>query len=217
VPLLKDNPSQVQYITDMLNYSFNKLNIDLEFRQRPDKRSILEVNMGLADAEFTRIKSITQHYENLIIIPESMITVDLVAFSIDKAIDLNNFTLKENPYHIGYVAGFKMAENALINHRLKSYVSHRDKLFNLLINKRFDIVLYIQKEGINRIEKTLTALNKTDRYYNISTPLQSPKLYFVLNKRHQELVPKLTIYFKEFKSKYPINSYYQNPKYFYPF
>ena len=71
----------------MLNYSFNKLKLNIEFRQRPDKRAMFEVNMGIVDAEFARINDIKNYYDSIILVPEPMLTVNLVAFAVDETKD----------------------------------------------------------------------------------------------------------------------------------
>lgn len=64
----------------MLVEVFGSLGLEIEFRYRPNKRSITETNNGVADGEFARIASIAEDYPNVIVVPEPLAQLDIVAF-----------------------------------------------------------------------------------------------------------------------------------------
>ncbi|NRA84808.1 MAG: hypothetical protein HRU22_13885, partial [Gammaproteobacteria bacterium] len=60
----------------LMTEAFNRLGITIEYRYRPDCRSIIEANNGM------------------------------VAFSLNPEIDLSSYRIGDNDYHIGYMHGW---------------------------------------------------------------------------------------------------------------
>ena len=183
----------------MLVEAFDTLGFDIEFRYRPYKRSIEEVNNGIADGDLARISSITQGYPNLVLVPESIADFDIVAFTTTPGIKLIDYKITQHRYHVGYLLGWRNIEHLLKGYQPKSAVGDHHTLFKLLIKKRFDVVLFTQVAG----ERILSSQKIVD--YQTSPSLLAYPVYLILNKKHTNLVAKLAAQLKIMKNKYPGN------------
>lgn len=183
----------------MLVEAFDALGIDIEFRYRPYKRSIEEVNNGVADGDVARISSITQGYSNVVLVPESIANIDIIAFTTTPGIDLMGYKVDQHRYHVGYLLGWKKIENFLQVYERKSAVGDHHTLFKLLVKKRFDVVLFSQVAG----ENILASQNIVN--YQTSPSLLTYPVYLILNKKHTNLIAKLAAQLKIMKKKYSGN------------
>jgi len=121
---------------------------------------------------------------------------NLVAFTLNPAIDLTHYQLTKNQYTIGYLAGWANATALLKNYENQIAVSEYDLLFKLLANKRIDLAIYTQAAG----DDILSKMNITN--YQTSPSLLPYTTYFLLHKKHAALAPKLAIEIKRAKLKY---------------
>jgi len=183
----------------MIVEAFNKLGIEVIFRYRPDKRSIVEANSGLVDGEFARISSITQDYPNLLLVPESIADLDIVAFAISPKIELSDYQINQHNYHIGYLLGWKNIDQLLVDYQHKSGLGDHLTLFKLLAKDRLDVVLFTKTAGqeILARQKIMT--------YQASPSLLAYPVYLILHKKHAKLVSKLAAQLKIIKGNYPSN------------
>jgi len=195
-PLLKSHPTaEVKKGLALITAGFAALDIAVEFRYRPDKRSISEVNNGVADGDFVRIASINKSYPNVIVVPEPLSQMELVAIALRSDIDLAHYQINQHQYRVGYLTGWKVVQNLLDGHPNKIAVGEFDTLFKLLLHQRLDLVLFNQAAA----EKLLNSL-KIDNY-QISPSLLSYTTFLVLNKKHRALVPRLAAQLKRIKTE----------------
>lgn len=195
-PLLKSHETQeTKVMLGLVANAFSALNIDVTYRYRPDKRSIIEANSGVVDGELARIESIVDLYPNLVVVPEELATTKLVAFALKPNIDLSTYKIVEHNYKIGYLSGWKNATSLLKNYQNKAEIREYDVLFKLLVNNRLDIVIYNRTAG----GQILNGMKVAD--YQTSSPLLSNSVYLFLHKRHAVLAPKVATQLKLLKSK----------------
>jgi len=193
-PLLKSHQTaKVKNGLALLVEAFGALGIDVEFRYRPDKRSIAEANAGLVDGDFVRIASIVKRYPNVVVVPEALSAMNIVAFSIKPSIDLSEYKINQHQYHIGYLAGWKHVSEMLQGYPEQTSVGEYDTLFRLLIGERVDVVFY------NKTAGELILRDQHVQQYQVSSPLLSYTTYLVLHKKHANLVPQLAVQLKHFK------------------
>jgi len=183
----------------MLVAAFASLDITVEFRYRPDKRSIVEANSGQVDGEFARIPSIVNDYPNLIVVPVSLADLDVVAFTAKPTIDLSGYIIGEQQYRIGYLSGWKNVRDLLANYPNKKEIGEYTTLFRLLIRQRVDLVFFTQTAG----EKILRATPNIP--YSKSSSLLAYSVYLVLHKKHAQLVPKLAASLQRVQKGYLTN------------
>jgi len=195
-PLLKSHQTtKVKNGLALLVEAFNAIGIDVVFRYRPDKRSITEADAGLVDGDFVRIASIVNRYPNVVVVPEALSAMDIVAFSINPSIDLSEYKIEEHQYHIGYLAGWKHVSDMLENYAEQTAVGEYDTLFRLLIGERVDLVFF------NKTAGELILQQQNVHRYQVSPSLLSYTTYLVLHKKHADLVEPLTKEIKRLKAK----------------
>jgi len=165
--------------------AFGTLGIELKFRYRPDKRSIIEANTGVVDGEFVRVASIVSKYPNLVVVPEPLSKMNLVAFSVQPKVDLSAYKLSEHQYRVGYLSGWANAEDLLKDYPNRMAIGEYDTLFKLLVHNRIDVVVFNRVAG----EKILRSHRVND--YQISPSLLSYSTFLVMHKEHAALVPGL--------------------------
>jgi len=196
-PLLKSHQTaRIQNMLVILTEAFNALDIEVEFRYRPDKRSIAEANDGLVDGEFARIATIVEQFPNLVVVHEPLAHGNLVAFTLCPTIDFTHYQLTQHEYTIGYLAGWANATALLKNYSNQVAVAEYDVLFKLLANNRVDLVIYTQAAG----DKILRSM-KIDNYQT-SSSLMPFTVYLLLNKKHANLASKLANEIKIAKLKH---------------
>jgi len=190
--LLESHKSQSLVDTkSMIVAAFDALGLVVEFRYRPDKRSIYEANAGMADGEFARVGTIADSFPNLIVVPEPLAQSDLVEFSLAS----KGVAIFSNQHRrIGYMKGWNFLDQMLADNPDMIGISHHKKLFKLLFHDRYDTVIYTKEAGL-KILKELQRDNQTI----ISKPVYSYPVYLVLHHKHTELVPQLAEQFKRLK------------------
>ncbi|NRA54118.1 MAG: hypothetical protein HRU23_08240 [Gammaproteobacteria bacterium] len=188
-----------KYAQLMLKEAFHSLNIDVEFRYRPDKRSIVETNNGHADGEFARIATIVDDYPNLVVVPESLAQMDIVAFTAQPSINLAGYKIEQHNYSIGYLSGWKNLTDILVNYPNKKAIGEYKTLFRLLARQRIDVLLFTKNAG----EQILDAMAPLP--YQRSPVLFTYPVYLVIHKKHVDLVPQLATSLRRLKLKYSTN------------
>ncbi|WP_198262885.1 substrate-binding periplasmic protein [sulfur-oxidizing endosymbiont of Gigantopelta aegis] len=160
---------------------FQRIGLKASVSLLPSQRSLLNANNGIDDGNMARIKGIEKKYTNLVMVPETVINFDFVAYSKDQQIKIS--TWKDlAPYNIAFIRGWKLFEKNAIDYKSLVRASDSSQLFNLLKNNRIDVALY----------DAWWFENKAKNIYSVKPPLARFELYFYLNKKHQALVPKLT-------------------------
>jgi len=183
----------------LLKEAFRSVNIDVEFRYRPDKRSIIETNNGHADGEFARIAAIVDDYPNLVVVQESLAQMDIVAFTAQPSINLVDYKIDQHNFSIGYLSGWKNLIDLLVNYPNKKAIGEYKTLFRLLARQRIDVVLFTKNAG----EQILDAMAPLP--YQRSQVLFTYPVYLVIHKKHAGLVPQLTASLRRLNRKYSIN------------
>lgn len=182
---------EVRLVEKVLQEGFKRADVELVFEALPNQRSLLNANKGISDGEGARIEKIKSFYPNLVHIPVSTHSLELVALS-RKKIDLKDFGGLEK-YNVGVVRGMKIAEKKVQAVKPRSYTAaiNNEKLIRMLQNNRIDIIV------TNKIAllTNLKELNITNLYMQEKPLLELP-LYMQLHKKHQALIPKFTKAFK---------------------
>jgi len=93
----------------ILREAYQRINIKINVKRLPPKRSVFRANQGKTDGELQRIYAIGKKFPNLIRVPQYLFTLDGVAFTknVDFAVN-GKESLK--PYRLGIVNGQRFAE-----------------------------------------------------------------------------------------------------------
>lgn len=173
--------------TKVLKEAYKRLNIEIEYKTFPAKRSLHESNEGKADGEQRRVAGIEKEFPNLIRISTPIAYTHAMAFtkkngpSINKWADLSELS-------VGYIKGSVNSEK-MIKSKVKESVKNGEQLFMKLDAGRNDVIIYPQIGEC--IIKRLNLKNIK------STSIQKTVLYHYLNKKHQDIIPRVEKVLKE--------------------
>ncbi len=177
------------YFDQIMYEAFHRLGMVVEIRRPPAERGLINANDGTDDGDGPRIANIRNMdlYSNLVIVPEKVMDVQFVAFSLTNSISINNWNDLEN-YNIGIVTGWKILELSIDKYKSLIKVKNPYLLFNLLKSRRVDVVIIDKWTGKKMMDKfQLTGVTIHD-----SPPLAEREMFLFLNKNHQQLVDRLT-------------------------
>ncbi len=199
-------PVLVDFIQSLMSEAFNNLDMDVRVRPMPAERALKDSNSDHgADGETLRTEYISNKYPNLLKVPEQIFNLNLVAYSIDKDFQTNNWE-SLRPYHVAYIKGMKAIENKLLFVKPKSVqqIENARLLFIHLVKKRTDVVVWGLIEGlivVDKLGRENNALSReTGKIRVLKPPLKTIPLYLYLNKRHKGLISKIDHSLKEIKT-----------------
>jgi len=178
------NSPEAEFMESIWKEVAKRNNITLIIQKIPYKRSLINVNSGIDDADVARILDISKYYPNLVTVPESIYNLEIVALT--NKVGLNIKKLEDlKPYHVGIIRGMKIAKLKMVDVNPKSLIEATDYngLLNLLTKGRIDVA-FVDKMGI--IKEVLKS--QTEDYYLKTSPLISVKLYMQLNKKFKKYV-----------------------------
>lgn len=170
---------------NILIQAYRSLGIDFKIVEYPALRAINEANAGHTDGELYRIKGVDAEYKNLLMIPVFLFEVDAVVFTKKLNIEVAGFESLKN-YSIAFHRGIKFVEYGSKGME-RTIVNSLEHAFLLLNKERVDIVVDTLFSGLDIIKrknyKTIMVLEP---------PLKRVDVYHYLNKKHEDLVPKIS-------------------------
>ena len=165
---------------------FARINVDIQINHLPSARSIENVDLGIDDGEYARIKNISDYFKNLIPVEEKLLDYRFSAFSKQPHLAISSWNdLQE--HHTGYIRGWKIYENNAKKCKSVTLATTEDELFRLLLEDRVDIILYEKMRGIDFLQR-----NKIDTVFASPEPVSVRGMYLFLNKKHENLVQPLS-------------------------
>jgi ABC-type amino acid transport substrate-binding protein len=180
-------------LKEVVQEAYKQIGIQVEIKEMPAARSLLELNSGRVDGELARTKYIELDSTNLIRVPIRIYVHETVAFT-KKSIDINGWeSLK--PYRLGTIIGHKQVEKNIQEMEYSSVIA-TEQLFKMLNHDRIDIGITGRVNGMLAIQQ----LN-LDNMIISKRPLAVLNLYHYLHKRNQHLVPKITEIFKKMEDE----------------
>jgi len=178
---------------EILKLAYKRLGIPIIIVDMPGKRALVESSEGRIDGEVHRIFSIGKDYPTLIRVPTPINYIEPTAFSKRSNFSVSGCSdLKE--HRIGIIRGVKHAENCTEGMKKVHIVNNSRLLMQILHKDRVDIVITARINGLLQIKE----LN-LDSIYAMSPPLSREPVYHYLHEKHEALVPKINLVFKEMK------------------
>lgn len=177
-------------IIEVITQAYQSLGYPVSIIKLPAKRALSEANTNpLIDAELARTALAETVLINHLKIPVPIKEVELSVF-INRA-DLNDLT-ELNEYNMGTVRGLVVIEEQL-KHFNFTALNSIDQTLALLNNHRLELAILPKKAGLYFSQKlgyeTIVALEP---------PMGSYRLYHFLHKKHQALLPELTLAIEKF-------------------
>jgi len=169
----------------IIKKTFTNLGIQIKINHLPSARSIENVDIGLDNGEYARIKGLSERYKNLVIVDEKLIDFAFTAFSKDSKIRIDGWDTLKN-YNVCFMRGWKIFEMNVKGTQSLNIVSSVDEMFGMLLNDRVDIILYEKLRGYDFLKK-----NNIKGISALKKPLSVRGMYFYINRSNRLLVPKI--------------------------
>ncbi len=176
---------------NILTEAYSRIGQTVEFRCLPQLRDLEEVNTGKIDATMFRFPFVVKKYANLVQVPVPLLKLSYVAMSLKPGIRVNSWG-DLNQYKVGILRGsissVALAEQKGIEVHL---VNHHNSAFKMLEEGRLDVLVVDHTLGM------LSAQALVKEKVHTSKPLYEHYSYHYVNKKHEALVPALSVAFKE--------------------
>ena len=189
-----NTPDQQGFVDLVATEAFRRIGVKIKSVKLPAERGLLNANQGIEDGEMLRVSGLDKIYHNLIMVPEKIMDGYFVGFS-KKNIDLSAGWSALAPYSVVFINGWKILEKNVPPKTNVVKVRSAALLFPMLELDRADIVLYEEWGGLY-----LLANYKHTKIIELKPPLASRELFMYLNKKHQDLVPKVADALKQMKA-----------------
>lgn len=181
------NPPVSNFVEAVAQEAFLRAHIGLDFQVLPNKRSLINANSGIDDGDAARVWEIGNYYPNLVRVPASSASIDLVVLANRKVHISEPSDLSQ--YNVGVINGMKiavlMAQEAKPVSLFKA--TNYETLVRMLISGRLDVAV-INRAGLYSNMKVL----EDTKLYLVDKPLMSRPLYPQLHKKNEAYVPQLT-------------------------
>jgi polar amino acid transport system substrate-binding protein len=176
--------------TEILLYAYDQIGLPIEIVSLPDERSLLWSNSGHIDGEVLRIAAVSEMYPNLVRIPVIIDKFEAMAFTKRKDVVIQGWD-SLRPYSISLRIGTKFAERGTKGMNVRALPSNKE-VFDVLHRGRFDIAVASRLTGMYEIKR----LGLTD-IKAVEPTLANYNLYHYLNKKHESIIPKITLELKK--------------------
>ncbi len=174
--------------------AFNLAGIDFKINHLPSARSIENVDIGLDDGEYARIKGLSEKYSNIRRVDEKLVDFSFTAFAKDPDMVVDNWNSLKG-YNVAFLRGWKIYEINVIDAKSIQVSSSEEELFGLLQNGRVDVILYERLRGLDFMRR-----KNIKGIFPIERPLSLRGMYLYVNKKHESLIPKLEDALKTLKT-----------------
>lgn len=177
----------------LLAEAFRRAGASADMRvHESSERALMNANSGADDGSAPRIKGLETQYPNLVRIPEKLFDNDFVALSLKHRFATPDWKALE-PYHLGYLIGWKIFENNLGGHAATTKVRDAEQLFSLLRQDRADAILYERWQGLWRARELGLPVAIME------PPLARQEMYCYVHRQHAALVPAVAAALAEMK------------------
>lgn len=199
-----ENSPPVITVGQLLKEAYSRLGIEIEILELPGERALSYSNTGKTDGETFRISGIESDYPNLIKI-EVPVQIDQMYVYVTKGKEftVNGWESIPKNYVLGYKTGLKYIDYAVERYQIKHYsIRSLEQIFKMLYSGRIDLIVAGEEQG----KRYLSSYEYRDIRL-LKPSIQENYLYHYLNKRHIDLVPKIT---EELERIVKEKNYYSN-------
>jgi len=183
--------------------AMSRIHVKLNIVQLPAERALQDDNNGILDGELLRVAGLEKTYTNLVPVDEKLMDLKFVAFS-RKIKQINDGWKSLKPYSVAFMNGWKILEKNVPAEAEITKVNSHSQLFNLLDIDRVDIVIYERWGGLRLIQDLNIA-----NVHALKPALATSSMHMYLNKKYQNLVPKIDEALKKMKTDGTYNKIYE--------
>jgi len=202
-----NNASHTGFGDRVMAEAFKRIGYQVEIVQLPAERALINANLGIDDGDMARVAGLQKKYPNLIQVPESFLTVDMVLYSKNYP----SFTVtgwdSVASYSLAIISGWKIMEKNFS--RLGDQVEiiktdNAEQSFALLENDRVDFIAYSNWSGLGYMKQ-----HNISNVTLLEPPLARPEFYVYLNKKHEKIVPRLAAAIRQMKKDGSLKALYE--------
>jgi len=198
--------SQIGFGDQVLGEAFRRIGYKLVTVRMPAERALINANRGIDDGELARVSGLQKKYPNLIQVPETFLTVDMVLYSKNHPDFKVTGWDSVASHSVAIISGWKIMEKnfAKLGNRVEIIKTDSpEQSFSLLQNDRVDFIAYSNWSGLGYLKAHHITNVKL-----LEPPLARPKFYVYLHKKHKKLVPQLAKAIKSMKTDGTLQSLY---------
>jgi len=191
------NKSQTGYADQVVGEALRRIGYDLETERLPAERALINANLGIDDGDLIRVEGLQHKYTNLIRVPVSVMTIDMVLFTKNNPEFVVNGWSSIESHSVAIISGWKLMEKNIGKLGSRVHIIKTDSVtqsFTLLSKNRVDFAAYSKWSGLGYLKS-----HNIKNIYLLSPALASPKVYIYLHKKHKKLVPLLSAALKSMK------------------
>lgn len=200
------NKTQTGFGDLVLKEAFKRIGYKLETVRLPAERALINANRGIDDGDLARIGGLQKKYPNLIQIPESYLTVDMVLYTKNHPDFVVDGWDSVASHSLAIISGWKIMEKNFgkLGNRVEIIkTDNPEQSFSLLQNDRVDFIAYSNWSGLGYIKK-----HNITNIKLLQPPLARPAFYVYLHKKHKKIVPQLAAAIKSMKTDGTLQSLY---------
>ncbi len=168
----------------VITEAYDRLGMDIELQYLPGYRMFKKANNGSVDGLLFNVPDIGASYSNLIRVDTPVFHSQIMAFTKNASMPITDWNSLQ-PYRIGYVRGFLLAEKRTKD-MLTEALDEQEDMLLMLARGRIDVAVdsyltcmfTIKKLGLQGIAP-------------IHPPLETLASFHYLNRKHENLVPKV--------------------------
>jgi polar amino acid transport system substrate-binding protein len=182
--------------------AFKDAGYDLVLEFKPGERALIDANAGVDDGDLSRVKGIgiESTYPNLIMVPEPLIDLKLVAYASKRLVAAKVDDLARQGVQVAVLIGNKIMDN-IVKPKIAPEKYHElvdlESAFKMLAVGRIDVLLVSDKQASTWLSRPENA-----SVYPLFT-LLNLSTYTFLNKKWAEAVPKIAASYKKLASRRP--------------
>ena len=165
--------------------AYRRMGMAIVVDKLPGERSLRSANTGDTDGELYRKLGMDRDYPNLVIVPVPLLTYEIVIFTLGTDFVVHGWE-SLRPFTIGFVKSIKIVEQNTQGMHVEVAATLRQAFLKMTLG-RSDVVVANRASGVAAIKE----LNLQE-VKMLSPPLATFPVFHYLNKKHADLVPKLT-------------------------
>ncbi len=180
--------------------AFKDAGYDLVIDFKPGERALIDANAGVDDGDLSRVKGIgiESAYPNLIMVPEPLTRLDLVAYASKRIVAANVDDLARQGLRVAVLLGNKIMDN-MVKPKIAAdnyqELVDLESAFKMLSVDRADVLIVSDLQARSWLSKAENAaVHPVFTLLRLST-------YTFLNKKWAEAVPKIAASYKKLASR----------------
>lgn len=187
--LLENDPAT--FVAEkILSVAYQQLGISITVQKLPGERSLYSANNGESDGELYRKIGMEKDYPNLIIVPIPLQIYEIVIFTQGTDFVVNGWE-SLRPFVVGYVKGIKIIEKNTVGMHVEQAATMRQAFLKMNLG-RSDVVVANRNSGLAVLKEL-----KMEGVKILKPALASFPVFHYLHKKHEALVPKITVVLKK--------------------